>query len=294
VIQTIAVINTKGGVGKSTAVAALAELISTTTKQRVLVVDLDPQANASLVLAGVEKWGQSRQANKTVDAFFDDLIWQRGQPQVSDYIVKGVSDISGAKIDILITTPEFRYTEREAIEHLVDQGFKLNEVRQRIANAVRRVRDQSQSTYGYMIVDCPPGISYFAEAALLIADLVVAPTIPDIMSQFGLELFIRRVLKPLATPPLLQRAPLPAERLCVLISKFDQEMQIHRVEFENIRTGANADHPYTCLPDPVPQDQDVARAAEFSEIARTLDQKYGRALPAYRNAANYIVRTVTG
>ncbi|MES1198895.1 MAG: ParA family protein [Pseudomonadota bacterium] len=288
-IQTIAVVNMKGGVGKSTAVAALSEILASKAKSRVLAVDLDPQANSSWVLAGVDRWSESRKAGRTVDAFFEDVLWQRGLPKVPDFITENVSDVKlKSQIDLLITTPEFRYTEREAIEKLVEEGCRLRDVRQRIANAVRRIREQVDQRYEYMIVDCPPGISYFAEAALLIADVVVVPTIPDFMSQFGLETFIRRVLTPLAAPPLLQRPPLEPGRLCVLLSKFDNGMELHRTESVNIRDSGRGR--YVCFQEAVPQDQDVARAAEFSDEKRTLELKYGRALPAFRAAADYIAR----
>jgi len=289
VIQTIAVVNMKGGVGKSTATVALTEILASRPNCRVLAIDLDPQANTSLVLTGIDRWTESRISGRTIDAYFGKLLWDTERPDIGDLITPNVSDVVlRSQIDALITTPEFRYTEREAIERLVEQGHNLSVVRQRIANSVRRIRDQANDRYKYVIIDCPPGISYFAEAALLIADLIVIPTIPDVMSQFGLNMFIRRVLQPLAAPPLLQRARIPASRICVLISKHDAAIPLHAVETTNIRAEAK-DGGFTCLEPVIPQDQHVARAAEYSDTKRSLEQKYGKTLPLFRSVAEHIV-----
>src|SRR5208337_2100934 len=52
----IATINLKGGVGKTTTTVAVAEMLSAEFGKKVLVVDLDPQTNATVMLIGEEKW----------------------------------------------------------------------------------------------------------------------------------------------------------------------------------------------------------------------------------------------
>ncbi|MCE9519729.1 MAG: 30S ribosomal protein S20 [Verrucomicrobia bacterium] len=51
--------------------------------------------------------------------------------------------------------------------------------------------------YDYILIDCPPGISLFAEAALIAADAILAPTIPDYVSRLGLITFRKRALEAL-------------------------------------------------------------------------------------------------
>ena len=53
--RVVSVVNMKGGVGKSTTVASLAEALSA-DGLRVLVIDLDPQSNVSMMLSGQDRW----------------------------------------------------------------------------------------------------------------------------------------------------------------------------------------------------------------------------------------------
>ena len=62
----LAVANRKGGVGKSTLSVMLAQSFAIWGKKRVLVLDLDSQCNASLILIGGQGWSSARKAGKTM------------------------------------------------------------------------------------------------------------------------------------------------------------------------------------------------------------------------------------
>lgn len=276
--RVVAVVNMKGGVGKSTVVVALSEFLASEHKRKVLVIDLDPQANSSMVLAGPDRWADLRRADKTIDAFFEPHLYNTALKPLSDFIGPKVSDIAGGPpIDVVISTPEFRYTEREAIERFVAQGFAASQVRAKLANVMRDAVRKAGDRYDMVIFDCPPGISYFAEAAILMADVIVMPTIPDYMSRMGLEAFTRRTLKPLTN----RRAR--DEAIRVLISKYDEGMQLHRAEMASIRED------YRAFEAVIPQDQQIARAAEWSDDPRTLEVKYGARTRELRAFAQEVV-----
>ena len=77
--RTVSVVNMKGGVGKSTTVASLAETLAS-EGVRVLVIDLDPQSNVSMMLAGQDRWVELRQANRTIDEYFNQYVYG-GEPR---------------------------------------------------------------------------------------------------------------------------------------------------------------------------------------------------------------------
>jgi len=77
--RTVSVVNMKGGVGKSTTVASLAEVLAS-EGMRVLVIDLDPQSNVSMMLAGQDKWIELRQSNRTIDDYFNQYVYG-GEPR---------------------------------------------------------------------------------------------------------------------------------------------------------------------------------------------------------------------
>lgn len=70
----ISFINLKGGVGKTTTTVAVAEMLAGVFLKRVLVIDLSPQTNATLMLIGEEKWEELNSSNHTLVQLFTDAI----------------------------------------------------------------------------------------------------------------------------------------------------------------------------------------------------------------------------
>ena len=70
--QFLAVSNRKGGVGKSTVSVMLAHAAAAWSGQRVLVMDLDTQCNASLMLVGGQGWERASRAGHTIADYFYD------------------------------------------------------------------------------------------------------------------------------------------------------------------------------------------------------------------------------
>ena len=71
---TIAFINLKGGVAKTTTAVATAQILSGTHRKKVLLVDLDPQTNATVMLVGEARWKELNEAGATVAQLFQDAI----------------------------------------------------------------------------------------------------------------------------------------------------------------------------------------------------------------------------
>ena len=67
-------INLKGGVGKTTTTVALAEFLSAEMRKNVLVIDLDPQTNATVMMIGEEKWKKLNKNGHTIASLFNDAL----------------------------------------------------------------------------------------------------------------------------------------------------------------------------------------------------------------------------
>lgn len=271
--RTVSVVNMKGGVGKSTTVATLAETLSS-EGVRTLVIDLDPQSNVSMMLAGQDRWIELRQGARTIDDYFNQYVYG-GEPRFfRDFIATQVSDIQGElPLDLLISTPEFRYIERHALEKWVSQGFDIRQLNTRFSRLTHSAIENVADSYDLVLFDCPPGISMFAEAAIELSEFIVIPTIPDYVSRLGIFAFRKRALRS------MEQRRFTDDRIWTLITKFEEANTLHRSEAALLREQF---HVFDTM---VPQAEQIARAAEWSDAKRTIEQKYGDTAVVIRKLA---------
>lgn len=268
--RVVSIINMKGGVGKSTTAVSLAETLALHHRRRVLVIDLDPQTNASIMLAGADAWGKLREEERTLDFYFEAYVHQLDPKPFKSLIARGVSDLKGKPdLGLAASAPEFRFVERDLIEQFVKRGYHVDAIQKWICERFAAGLKSIWTAYDVVLIDCPPGISLFAEAALIASDVIIVPSIPDYVSRLGLIAFRRRALR------LIEDRRGGASQLLVLATKVDETFSLHRSELEVMRDGLG-DSLFKLA---IPQHVDIARAAEWSETPRTFEQKYGEAAP---------------
>jgi chromosome partitioning protein len=145
--KVLAITNQKGGVGKTTTSVNLAASL-VATKKKVLLIDLDPQGNATMG-SGIDK-------HDVVYSIYDVLVL--GKP-IAEVSVK----VETAGFDLL---PSNADTTAAEVELLSIEG---KEFRLRDALAIERAE------YDYIIIDCPPSLNMLTVNALAAADGVIIP-----------------------------------------------------------------------------------------------------------------------
>lgn len=145
--RIIAVANQKGGVGKTTTTVNLAAALATMQK-RVLLIDLDPQGNATMG-CGIDKYTLE---HSIYDVLIDgvavtDVIRQPEEGQVR--VLPANADLTAAEIQLL---------EKIGRE-------------QKLSRALEPVADD----YDYMLIDCPPSLNILTLNAFVAADSVLIP-----------------------------------------------------------------------------------------------------------------------
>lgn len=271
----IAVANMKGGVGKTTTVVSLAETFAADDlKSSILVVDVDPQASASICLAGDEVLTGLIEQGRTLQDFLElRLITQDKKPHIREYIrshFEFTTTHQGEQLplSLLPCGTKLRLLEREIIYQYTKHGFSMNAIEGRLSKIFESDFAPLRSQFDYVIFDCPPGISPFAEVTIRSADIVIVPTIPDRISNFGLNAFCSGFwhtgVHNLATPALPY----------VLISRLQENVKQHRDMVERLKKEArSADAAFRLLKTQVRQSAALAKALSF-EGSETFTRKY--------------------
>ena len=177
--KVIAVVNMKGGVGKTTTVVSLSETLAAVLQEPILVIDVDAQASASFCLAGDKALTDLIKDDRTVDAYFEGALLNGPRRQIEALICSQVSDVTHAgenlDVSLLASSTELRITEREIIYNLTAKGYSLNAIEGQTTKILSKDIEKLRKKYSYILVDCAPGISAFTSAAVALADLVIVP-----------------------------------------------------------------------------------------------------------------------
>ena len=163
--RVLAIANQKGGVGKTTTAVNLATAMAATGK-KALIIDLDPQGNASTGL-GIEYTARHLTAYDLLlgEATFEDACQRTDIPRLS--VVPSSVDLSGAELELI----------------------DLDEREFRLQNAVCR----AQLHFDYVLIDCPPALGLLTLNALCAADAVLVPLQCEYYALEGLSHLVRTI-----------------------------------------------------------------------------------------------------
>ncbi|WP_309231610.1 ParA family protein [Nocardia sp. SYP-A9097] len=253
----VATFNLKGGVGKTTTTAALAEILSAEFGKRVLLIDLDPQRNLTTMMVGEKRSAELDSADLTLAAVFTDALAGRRPRDAADLVQHQVSPMqSVTTVDLLASSPK--------LIALQDDMSRLTTLDPTtvLAAALTGVL----STYDYVLIDCPPNLGPITQNGLRIADGYLIPTIPDVMSTYSI-------------PPLQSHLrhlsaawSAPITELGVVITKYRRSSTVHQRILETLRENPSLPR---LFPTRIPESNQIAAAAEFTDFG-TLRQKYGQ------------------
>lgn len=277
--NVIAIANSKGGVGKTTTTVSLAEAHAA-MGLKTLVIDLDSQANASMLVFGHDGDEQLYNAINgylTISDYLRENFLGGEAKSLPAFIVKNASDINfkgnRLNIDLVPATPGLRRAERELIYSLTEQGFAMTAIEARVGRLLKADLDQLRKLYDVIICDCPPGISAMTEAVLSTADLIIVPTIPDFMSTLGIDVFVGDIMRTLKRRDV-------ARKPVVLATRFDNSTN-QNIVLDAMRSGAqDQETEYDMFDTVVPNRPEFAANPFELPPSPTLAQKWpGEALP---------------
>jgi len=241
-VVVVAVLSLKGGVGKTSTVLGLAGA-ALARGTRTLVVDLDPQANATTALTGSAPYPTASDSQTDVASVLDDPT----RAVVSAAITgsrwssapDGTPALPGPVVDLMAGS------ERTARFDDPDPGAKR---RTRLRAALR-----CAGGYGLVVVDCPPSLGRLTRNGLAAADRALVVTEPGLFAVQGADMAVRAVRDEAPHNPDLHEAG-------VVVNRYRERSPEHRFRVGELRALFGE----RLLDPPIPERAAVSRAQEFS------------------------------
>lgn len=255
--RVMVVANQKGGVGKTTTTVNLAVSLAQ-WGQRVLVIDLDPQGNASTALSIEHRKG----VTSTYDVLVDGVAMEEAQqvhPDFKDlFVIPATIDLAGAEIELVnVMSRESRL--RKAIY------------------AHPRVANQDDDRFDYVLVDCPPSLGLLTLNALVAGAEMLIPIQAEYYALEGLGQLLETVemVRTHLNPTLFVST--------ILITMYDSRTRLSAGVADEVREHF-ADQ---VLKTAIPRSVRVSEAPSYGQSVITYDPGSPGAL-SYREAAREI------
>jgi len=301
----VSIINLKGGVGKTTTTVALAETLACAFGKKVLVIDLDPQTNATIMFIGEGRWGHLNGAGHTLARVFQDAV-ETGEARFdfAQTLQRNVSKVSGAEtVDLLPSSLDMiDVQDILAVRHIgglswLDPfemmrsfffdwpdlvwpgrsakggGEENSGVRDDGAvngpelpiGLLKTAIGDHIGAYDVVIVDCPPSLGVIPLNGLFMSHAYLIPTVPDHLSTYGIPQIMERIRR------FSKRVGRPLPPMGIVLTKVQQSSSVHRAQ--RARLEKLADPPvFEAM---MKQSNRIAAMAEFVPEKRTFRQKYG-------------------
>ena len=267
--HSIAVMNAKGGVGKSTLTMALAEALVVFHKLRVLVIDSDGQVSISLMLLPIDRLQQLRDSDATLVDILAQSVLQRRAVNWRVAAAPAASDLEDAEeLYVVPGSMDLTLVEREITSRRLDSDLR---------SLIRHWLDDAKTLFDVILVDCAPGISALTECWLRDSDHHMVPVKPDLLAVGGME-YLKNFKLNHASGGF-------AAHLGVVINMLDTSSEMERTVHQALLARPDL----RCFEHAIPHLLYLQKASLYSPLGRTFLSKYpGAAGVAIRGLADEV------
>lgn len=261
--KVITTISLKGGVGKTTITAGVAEFMSAEFGQKVLLIDLDSQINLTTMMISESDWFDLNKKGLTLATLFKDAVEGTSNFDVQASIQQSVSPVKKVTgVDLLPSSLDLIGLQERISALRVNAGSSTSAV-----DILGRAIEPVAAYYDYILIDCPPNVGPITLNGLAMADGYIIPTIPDVLSTYGIPQIQTRIEE------FGKELGRSIVELGLVITKYKSNSSIHRTTIRNLRRDP---HIQNVLPVYLGESNSIAASAQFEPYG-TLKGKYGNA-----------------
>jgi len=267
---TISMINLKGGVGKTTLTVALAEFMAGQYGLKVLVIDLDPQTNATISLMDQNDWKRRNVRGQTLVRLFRDYLEDMKIFSIDEAIVHNASNIGGGipGLDLLPSSLDLIDIQDEIIK-IPSRGLISSRPLTLLGEAICEL----MTAYDIVLIDCPPNLGLITQNGLLLSQYYLIPVIPDILSTYGIPQIVNRIRR------LEKETGARIQALGVVINKYRQQNALHRSQVNILTLEAGNTGYQRVFKTIIPENARAAAAMDYSLPGARIHNKYGYETP---------------
>ncbi len=264
------IINLKGGVGKTTLTIALAHYLAGEHAKRVLVIDLDPQTNATIALVTERRWRERDQSGQTLYQLFKDQLDGTHNFSAQESILTRVSNVGGGIPGLDLLPSSIRL---HRIQDKITKIADLDTFRSPTTYGLRESLRDIMPHYDHVLIDCPPNLGIITLNGIAISRYFLIPVVPDILSTLGVPLVLDRMAD------FALRAQHEIFGLGIVVSRFRPTSRLHKQTVDSMRRYAIPGIHPPIFNSIISEDIEVAEAADVEEQVMSLRQKFGGSGP---------------
>ncbi|WP_296110438.1 ParA family protein [uncultured Corynebacterium sp.] len=254
--RKITIANQKGGVGKTTSTVNLAWSLSL-LGMKVLVIDLDPQGNASTALNAVHHAGTPSSYEVLLNEMTVDQVMQANEENENIYCVPATIDLAGAEINLVNEVRrEYRLSSAISDEWIEEHGFD------------------------YVFIDCPPSLGLLTINAMTAVDEVLIPIQCEYYALEGVSQLIDNIA--MIRESLNQNLHISG----VLLTMYDGRTRLSQNVSDDVRTHFGS----VVLDNHIPRNVKVSEAPSYNMTVLQYDGGAPGALAYYDAAKEFAQR----
>lgn len=274
--KIVSIINLKGGVGKTTTTVALAEFLAYEHNKKVLVVDLDPQTNATVMLIEQNMWKQAKDEKKTIYNMFKDKLDGTSHFNINKSIIKKVSNIRNGIENLHLLPSSLDLIDIQDEVPLIGSIEDLPQSPMTVLSSY--LTDKIIESYDYILIDCPPNLGLITLNGIYISDYYLMPVIPDILSTYGISQTIDRIAK-VSTKIRAVNRNYKINPLGIVITKYRQVDKMHKRIAKDLRERSGLSLEDRSAVPPifeavVKESNTISEITDIFQTVNTLKQKY--------------------